>query len=262
MVKKLFKHEFLAYTRAMSIVYIILLIAALATRIIFCFESDTMAYDIISTFSLLGYGVSVVAALLFSTAMGVIRFYKNLFSAEGYLTLTLPVTVCQHITVKAVTAVTVQIVTMILVLLSACLVCAGEVFSIIMEELFRLLNGRTVLIGCEAFILLVMTCFCNMMLYYTCIALGQFSKKNRILAAVGVYFIYYIISQIVSAVFTVLVSTISILTALGDVITWMVYNPFASANIIMWSLIFLTAAFVAVEFLVIRWVITKKLNLE
>ena len=55
MVKKLFKHEFLAYIRVMGIVYLILLAMATAGRIIWLFESDTIAFGIIGTFSIITY---------------------------------------------------------------------------------------------------------------------------------------------------------------------------------------------------------------
>ena len=51
MVKKLFKHEFLAYMRILSVVYVILLTVAAATRIIQLFESDSIYYKIVSVFS-------------------------------------------------------------------------------------------------------------------------------------------------------------------------------------------------------------------
>ena len=44
MVKKLFKHEFLAYARVMSVVYIILLMIATAGRVIQFFENDFGAF--------------------------------------------------------------------------------------------------------------------------------------------------------------------------------------------------------------------------
>ena len=88
MVKKLFKHEFLSYARAMGIVYGILLTIAAATRIISFFESDTDAYAIIRFFSDATYFVSAAAAIGFAFVMGIVRFYKNMFTAEGYLTHT------------------------------------------------------------------------------------------------------------------------------------------------------------------------------
>lgn len=129
MVKKLFKHEYLAYARVMSLIYIILLTIAAATRVIFIFESDTVAYDIVSTISVITYCVSVFAALGFSYVMGVVRFYKNLFTSEGYLSFTLPVTASQHIAVKLITAVSMNLLTWVMVLLSVCVVTAGELLA-------------------------------------------------------------------------------------------------------------------------------------
>ena len=127
MVKKLFKHEFLAYTRIMGIVYIILLTVAAAGRVVQIFEDDSISYSIVSTISFITYGVSIGAALGFTTVLAIVRFYKNLFTSEGYLSFTLPVTATQHILVKAVTAVTMTIATLVAVMLSVSVITAGEV---------------------------------------------------------------------------------------------------------------------------------------
>ena len=84
MVKKLFKHEILSYARIMPIVYVILITIAFASRIIQIFESDTTVYNIISTFSFITYGISIVAAIVFNFIFVIVRFYKNMFSGEGY----------------------------------------------------------------------------------------------------------------------------------------------------------------------------------
>lgn len=269
MVKKLFKHEFLAYARVMAIVYGILLTIATATRIILIFESDTTAYQIISTFSLIIYLVSAVAAALFSTAFGVIRFYKNLFTSEGYLSFTLPVTPSQHITVKAVTAVCVELLSLLVVLLSGCIVTSGEVLVeiwkaliYIWNQLYAQMGFHLVLAGGECLILFLVTSAASFMLYYTCISIGQLSKKNRILAAVGVYFAYYILAQIVSTVVTILISVVATTGAFEEIFFWVFQHPFASMHLGFWGFILLTSAFVVVEFLIIRAITTKKLNLE
>ena len=62
MVKKLFKHEYHFYLRIMAIVYGILLTMSVATRLIASFESDTQAYEIIRTFALTTYYISILAA--------------------------------------------------------------------------------------------------------------------------------------------------------------------------------------------------------
>lgn len=269
MVKKLFKHEFIFYTRIMAIVYSILLTVAAATRIILIFENDTTAYQIISTFSLIVYIVAMLATLGFAFVMGIVRFYKNLFTAEGYLSFTLPVTAAQHIGVKAVTAVCIEWVTLIVVALSGCIVTSGEVLTGIWRtligipaELYEVMGIHSILVGGEFMILLLAASFCSVMLYYTFISIGQLSKKNRILAAVGAYFIFYIISQVVSTVLTILLSAVAMTGIFVDIAYWIYLNPIASVHIFMWGAILLTIICGLIEFLVIRWIITKKLNLE
>ncbi len=265
MVKKLFKHEFLSYARAMGIVYGILLTMAAATRIISLFESDTDAYYIIRTFSNTTYFVSAAAAFGFAFVMGIVRFYKNMFTAEGYLTHTLPVTAGQHILVKVVTAVCVNWISAIVILLSLFIAPPYEAIQVniqILRDTFDFFtpHARTQLLwfGIELFILLVISSFSSIMLYYACISLGQLSRKNRILAAVGVYFAYYILTQIASTILTIFLSVL----AAGGAFLW--FNPSSEevVHTIMWIIIVFAFLFVVAEYLVIRWVLTKKLNLE
>jgi len=269
MVKKLFKHEFLFYARVMTLVYGILLTIAAASRVIQIFENDSVAYTIVIVFSGITYGISVLVAFGFSFVMGILRFYRNLFTGEGYLTFTLPVTPRQHIAVKAVTAVSMNIITVVMVLISFSIITAGEMLKeigialrYIMNELFRLAGGQIAVIGLEFVLLLLVAAFTGIMLYYTFIAIGQLFRKNRVLAAVGAYFVYYIITQIISTVLTIGFSALTLSGTVEQIGLWAAAHPYQTIHIVMWGLIVLEAIFAAVEFLVIKWVITKKLNLE
>ena len=269
MVKKLYKHEFLFYARVMCIVYAILLTMAAANRIIQMFETDTVAYTIVSVFSGITYGVSVAACFGFSFVLGIIRFYRNLFTGEGYLTFTLPVTPRQHIAVKAVTAVCVDAITMLVVLISVCIVTAGEMLKEIfiaarylLGKLYELVGSHMVTVGMEFLLLVLVAAFSSVMLYYTFISIGQLFKKNRIMAAVGAYFAYYILTQIVSAVLTIVFSLLAASGALDQLWLWVAGHFATAVHIGMWGLIVLTAIFTTVEFVVVKWIITKKLNLE
>lgn len=270
MVKKLFKHEFLSYVRAMGIVYGILLTMAAATRIISLFESDTNAYHIILSFSNLTYIVSAAATIGFAFVIGIVRFYKNMFSAEGYLTHTLPVTAGQHILVKSVTAVSMNWLSAIVALLSVFIALPYEQVEetlldilYIFGQLLAVDSTQSFWFGLEYFVLLVLSSFSSVMLYYACISLGQLSKKNRILAAVGVYFLYYIISQIVSTIVTIILTALaSISVYLYDFLFWVGEHPTEVYHTVMWIIIFFQLVFAVAEYFVIRWVLTKKLNLE
>lgn len=273
MVKKLFKHEFLSYARVMSVVYAILFTIAAAGRVIQFFESDSIPYKIINIVSLITYGVSVFATVAFVFVMAILRFYKNLFTAEGYLSFTLPVSPTQHIIVKVVTAACMEMVTVAAVLLSGCIISAGELLveiwkalTYILEMLYELAGFQTVLIGSELALLFLLECFSGILLYYTFIAIGQLFKKNRILAAVGAYFVYYFITQAVSTAFSVAFSLLaatdwfnSILVRFGNFVE---VHPYITIHSGIGIMALLVAVFVVVEFIVVKKIITNKLNLE
>ena len=269
MVKKLFKHEFLSYARVMGLVYGILLTVAVATKLIYTFDSDTLAYQIIKVFTNLIYWGGVAFAIGFSFAMGIIRFYRNLFTAEGYLSFTLPVTAGQHIVVKAVTAVTMNAITLIVVALSFVIVMLGDALTefctgmgVFLEQMYGQLGADGVFFTIEAVIALVVFSFTGILLYYGCISIGQMAKKNRILAAVGVYFAYYILTQIVSTIITVVIATTASSYEVMPLLNWIALHPMETIHIAFCVSIVLGVIFLLVEYLIIRYIMTKKLNLE
>lgn len=269
MVKKLFKHEYLFYARVMALVYGILLTISVATRLIYTFESDTTAYQIIRGFTTIVYVVSMMAAWGFAWVMSIVRFYRNLFTSEGYLTFTLPVTSAQHIIVKAVTAVSVEWITYVMIAISALIVVPWaylaeffEGFGMLFSGFYEVAGIHAVLFGIELFALAVLASFAGIMLYYCFISIGQMSKKNRILAAVGAYFAYYILTQVLSTIFTVMLSVFAATGVFESWGYWIIEHPVASIHLLMCTGILLAAVFLLLEFLLVRRIITKKLNLE
>lgn len=273
MVKKLFKHEFIAYWRVMSIVYLVLFTVAGAGRVIQFFETDSTPYKIVFTFSCITYGISILAALGFTFVLGIVRFYKNLFTGEGYLTLTLPVTPSQHIWVKVATAVCMELVTLVAVLLSGCIITAGDMLveiwkaaAYLLGQLWGEIGAQSIAIGSEIAVLFLLGSFSSYLLYYTFIAIGQLFKKHRILAAVGAYFVYYIASQVVSTILVVVISILSMSGALDGFFAWLVelsqHHPYILTHGTIWVCALLPLAAIWVEFLIIRGIVSRKLNLE
>lgn len=269
MVKKLFKHEILAYVRVMSLVYIILLTIAGVGRVIQFFENDSVVYSIISGIANITYAVCLFGALSFGFVFSIIRFYKNLFTAEGYLSFTLPVTSAQHIATKAITALGFSVITVLVILLSGCVITAGEflveiikALDYIFQKLHELASFHIPLYILEFVLLLLATAFSSLLLYYLFVAIGQLFKKNRILAAVGAYFVYYLITQVISTI-TLIVFSVwipeSALEQLGEII---ILHPYATIHIAFCGFSVLAGAFAAICFATIRMILNKKLNLE
>lgn len=268
MVGKLFRHECMALGRVLPLVQGILLVIALFTRILQFFETDHFAYGIFLTLAIVFLVIANVANLVAPLIMGVTRYYKNLFTAEGYLSFTLPITPAQHILTKLSATLVFQIAAVCTSLLSVVIATAGEVLGEIglaAQYLFGHLNtlaeGHTALFVIELIMLSMVVFLSQLLLYYGCISIGQLSRKNRVLAAVGVYFAYYVIMQIISTVFTVVVSMFGSET---DIVDYSVtsHEVIAAIHIALCGMIVWTLIVSAVYFLVSHTIIRKKLNLE
>lgn len=270
MVKKLFKHEFLAVLRLWLPMQIILMAVALFGRIIQFFEIDTTAYNIVFGSARIIYGIALVAAVLLTLIFGIVRFYKNLFSCEGYLSFTLPVTAGQHIMVKTLVAGASMVGTALLAFLSFMVFTAGELFAEIMKAIGYLIKrfssvfgvGNAVAYVIEGVFLIAIYILMMYLLYYACISLGQTFKKNRVIGAVGVFFIYYAITQVIGTILVIVCTFLAdsgFFLAIADFID---AQPEISVHLILCGLIVFVALFAGLYFWINHTVIRKKLNLE
>ncbi len=268
MVKKLFKHEVASYLRILLPTYFILMFIALSYRVIQMFDSETIVYTIILTSSRIVYGLSVAAVIGFTAVLPIIRFYKNLFTTEGYLTFTLPVTPTEHLWVKLSCAVLVSVMTVAAAALSWLIVTAGEFFTEFVKAVAYLwgeisdVAAPHVAIGIFEFIIVALLGLCSgYLLYFLCIAIGQLFRKNRIIAAVGIYFGFNVVSQIITTVISVVMTVVGIpfFDRIGEFI---VNHTAASIHIFFGVAILIEAIIVTAFFLIIRYIVTKKLNLE
>ena len=257
MVKKLYKYEFFAWLRIMPIVYGILLFASISFRLTNFFE-DNRFFSLLYTSAFLIYFVSLAVCLVAPMVFGITRFYRNLFTGEGYLTLTLPVAPATHIWVKVLTASVFSTISVIIVIVSG--VISGFLNTVLPLVGFSqfvdvYLDSIVFLFFFELLPYLVVTCISSHLLYCFCICVGQMFRKNRILAAVGTYFALQLALQILSTIGSILLmsaydagANISSATASSSGSLW---------GATIWS--FLTGLF---YYLVSHHIIAKKLNLE
>ena len=270
MVKKLIKPEFIYYLRTMGICLPIVLFIGVMTRVFRLFENGHIVTDIVIGSSVLVLVVACISLIVLSGVVGVVRFYKNMYSSEGYLTFTLPVTNAQHIFVKLLAATVCQTACIWTVIAAGSIALSGQLFgevfiaiAALIEKLF-LACGAANSIGfiIEITLLLILSTVSNFLLYYACITVGQMAKKNRIFAAVGAYFIYYVATQIISTVFTVIFTVLAAAGALDGVAMWFGTHLLAGLHIVFCVAIVISAAVTAAFWLVTQTIMSKKLNLE
>lgn len=267
MVKKLFKHEFLAMGRLILPLIIGILGIGTLTRLIYLFESDTLIFNIVGISAFVLLFIGILSSLVLCTVFGIIRFYKNLFSSEGYLSFTLPVTPTQHLVVKLLTAVTCFILTVIASFASLCIAFSGEALVEIFKAIGFIFNSineyvigasDTTLYIVEFILLLLFSVFYMFLLFYTCITIGQTAKKGRIGKAIATYFIYYGITQVVGTVLII------VNALLGDkgILTFAINNPELFVHAFFCAEIAVISVLSLVFFLISRHIMNKKLNIE
>ena len=271
MVKKLFKHEISALGRLMFPVLCAVLGVGVFARILLFFESDTTAFRIAETSTFVVLCIAVFASIFLTIIFGIVRYYKNLFSCEGYLSFTLPVTPAQHLWVKSLTAVLFETLAVIASVCAVAIALSGEPISEIWKAgtylwglMAEKVNTTHIILYCIEFVvLLFLVSFGNFFLYYTCITIGQTAKKNRVMWAVGVYFIYYIIMQIISTALMIFMSVFMYEIPFEEMITEMIEkHPYAFVHTILLGCIVLYIIWSALLFIVCHTIIRKKLNLE
>jgi hypothetical protein len=271
MVKKLLKHEFIYYFRTFALFLPIVLVIGVMARVFRLFESfDSVLVDIalFSSFSMLL--VACAALIMLSVVVSVVRFYKNMYSAEGYLTFTLPVSNAQHIFVKLLTAICCQAICLLTVVISATIALMGEPlkklvlaiaagFSEFCEEIGPV---NYIAFIFDVIVIVLLSVAGNMLLYYACITVGQMAKKNRILMAVGAYFVYYVATQVVSTVFVMIFTILGMSGAFDGIVMWLDDHMILTMHLTLGFSVVIYAAMSAAFWYVTQRIMTKKLNLE
>lgn len=140
-----------------------------------------------------------------------IRFYKNMFSDEGYLTKTLPITNGMHLLSKTIAGSIWAMVNMCFVYLCSYVVIWTPYIKSVVDEnkddilqefgfvgKYAGLSFSTVLL-----ILLLFSCFgaiSSIIMIYASVALGQLFSSHRVLGAVVSYFVISTLISVLSVV--------------------------------------------------------------
>ena len=271
MVRKLLKHETLAFGRSMLPMWVILLGMSVFARIVQFFESESTVYSIVRGSTFIVFGISVAVCLVMTLVVCIKRFYVNMFTGEGYLTMTLPVTAEQHIFSKLLISVAGFVASVIVVLVALSITALGEVLvevfkaaGYLFDKMYQQIGFHSVVFIIEFIIVLLVIVAYQMLLFYGCISVGQLARKNRVLAAFGTYFALYVIEQILGTIMVIFVSLqLTWLTALMEKLgLYAIKHPYVVAHGGIWIGIVIYVIIGAVFFFVSRYIIKNRLNLE
>ncbi len=157
--------------------------------------------DVVSVLGIILTVLGFAAFSILSAVLVYVRFYKNFFTDEGYLTFTLPVKRAQLLNSKLIMSTLTMIATCVILLADVftmiCIAYAQEIFSPdFWEEIAKIWNDMStalgvylpVYIGELVLLCLVVPIFSNLFMF-VCITFGSLiTKKAKVLASIAIYY--------------------------------------------------------------------------
>ena len=209
MLGKLIKHEFRSTYKTMLVIYIMTIVTTLGC----CFfgirqfysyswslaENETLRriQSILGITFTIAYVVIVIALVLLTYILMCERFYKSMYSEQGYLTHTLPVSPLSNLNARLITSLIWLFVSGIILLISILLIAISLDPQAFWEDL-RLFSYSAFDGGCVystgyhfpvfllILLLFILVAGANaLLLVFAALSLGQLSNLHKLRAAVG-----------------------------------------------------------------------------
>ncbi|MCS4487672.1 ABC transporter (permease) [Streptococcus sciuri] len=165
------------------------------------FSSGTSTItNIITGMSMLGFGFLIAVSVIGTLVIIIKRFYTNIFGREGYLTLTLPVSVHQIIFSKWLSAMILEFISFTVIIIALLCILTpitgiGQLLTIL-PTIGKLVASSTgILTICYFFVAFIS----SIIFYYLAIAIGQLFRNHRIVIAIITYALIAFLNNIVGA---------------------------------------------------------------
>ena len=274
MLRKLLKHEFRATGRVILPIFGLLLLSAVGANLSIrgMTNAQSTFLNTLGTILIMLFFLAIIAVGIVALAVMVSRFYKNLLQDEGYVMMTLPVSIHQQIWSKLIVS-TVWFAATVLVIILACCITAFDIRF--MGELWRemknivhaviqynhmdvVANGAA--FALEALILCILGSVSFCLRAYSAMAIGFSRPNHKGLFSVAAYIGIGVVLQILGGI---------VISLLND--SWfhrllLGWEPnvsvVAGMHLGMWFLIVLELIYCAVFYFLTVYFLQKHLNLE
>lgn len=201
MLGKLLKHEMKALSRFLLPMHVIVLVMSVIGHFAVTVRADSYP-RYFAPFLIISYMVFLIAVSFGTFLLVAMRFYKHLFSDEGYLTLTLPATVGQQLASKSIIAVIWFLIDLVVIIISMMLLASIPGFLRILPEINAKMSeqtGFTVSSFATLFLIMYLVEIFSMPAYiYICVTVGQLFSSHRVLSAIISYCLLCGMFQIIS----------------------------------------------------------------
>lgn len=274
MLRKLIKHEFRATAHLMLPLFVLAPVTAIGGNISvkYLMESESNALNIIGLILLTAFAVAMAAVCIMAVVVMVQRFYKNLLQDEGYIMLTLPVSVHQHIWSKLIVSIVWFALSCVIVLLSIFILVYDmgmlreffHVFDLILEEISTLRESgyltHMIFIAIELILMLIAGSISSCLHFYTALSMGHSFAKSKMLLSVVLYFAVSFAMQIINGIVAAFAGNTGLAESFFD--RFVNLQGVAGTHPVMIIFILYNALFGAILYFLTVFFMKKRLNLE
>lgn len=275
MLGKLIKYDMKSLNRFLPVLHLFVLLASILIRLFITDriapQSSTRQVNFMFVLFFVLYFMIITALTTGTYLIAGIRFYKNMFTDEGYLTRTLPVTNGKHLLSKTIAGSVWAIVNMIFVYLCTYIVSWTPYIKSVVEsnkkEILEELGvtGQHAGLSFSAMltVLLLFSCFgavSSIVMIHASVALGQLFSSHRVLGAVVSYFVISTVISVLSFIVMVFFGHEVRLLATADLLDNS-FNFIAYMTEVMKLSAILMSVTSILLYIMTHYIMNKKINL-
>lgn len=265
MLGKLIKHEWKAVAKLLLVIHIALLAMAVIGKLLLSIK-PLQEVSALWGMLLLVYVVSNIAVGIGTHIFLAARFYKNMYTDEGYLSFTLPVKPWEHLLSKLLVAVAWVLIDFVVIVGSVLILSGhqgmtGEIKIAVsgLGESFTIMGMSPVLWGIQLVILGLLNLIMAVLMYYFSISIGQLAKTHKLAASIVIFVVTFNGVRIVMSLIDIL--ALVIMNSIGgglqsSNVTRGMYGNLMGVSIV--EVIVLCVIF----WCTCNYIMSKKLNLE
>ena len=281
MLKKLLKYDLIALFKYWWIAAIttfgISILGGFAVsilRVSYSNDATENVPKVLTVLSLTSVPIIVLSFAVFAILVSIlifIRYYKNFFTDEGYLTFTLPVKRTQLINSKIISSVIASIATFFVLFIDVLVsmiigffdeLLKPEFWEYIYDYIDKLLNnlkGYVVVYALECIVILVLLFLCAYIFLFDCVAVAcMIAKKAKVISALG---IYYITNGLISAAYTIF-SMFCLENIVSKIYDMPLNSKLPMVSLILFGIIVTLLVIVSVLYALQYYLLDRKLNLS
>lgn len=269
MLGKLLKYEWKATSRILLPLNLLILLFSILSKVSLIMKSNLNFLPFISDLLMTVYVFGIIVITCSTALFLIYRFYKALFTDEGYLTFTLPVKSSQILWSQLINCFIWAIINFIIDVVSIGILLMGTGFISevqrfmpqAMEAVNRWAGAPLGIFILLLGVLFIVSLFNSMIVPFFSIAFGHSIGKRKLLNSFFVYLVVSIIQSIVTSVF----SGILAFNSFRTYDTWTADTPAMLGDWFLSSVLLnigLTLVLNVIFFILTNYFMKNKLNLE